>query len=76
MEHTIKTASDTLILLYEQRSYIKKSLHQQETIKKIYEASKNIVRSMNDSIYRVFFFKNQVNLYNNQKHNHKKKKNT
>ena len=60
MEHTIKTASDTLILLYEQRSYIEKSLHQQETIKKIYEASKNIVRSMNDSIYRVFFFKNKI----------------
>ena len=60
MEHTIKTASDTLVLLYEQRYYIEKSLHQQKKIKKIYQASKNIVRSMNDSIYRVFFFKNNI----------------
>ena len=67
MEHTIKTASDTLVLLYEQRSYIEKSLHQQETIIKLYEASKNIIRSMNDSIYRVFFFNKKIKINEEEK---------
>lgn len=55
MDETITIASDTLKELYYQREIIEKSIVQQTNIESIYTKCQNILKSMNDSLYRLFF---------------------
>lgn len=55
MDESINIASDTLKELYYQREIIEKSIVQQTNIQTIYTKCQNILKSMNDSLYRLFF---------------------
>lgn len=55
MDESINIASDTLKELYYQREIIEKSIVQQTNIESIYTKCQNILKSMNDSLYRLFF---------------------
>ena len=55
MDESIKIASETLKELYYQREIIEKSIVQQNNIQSIYTKCQNILKSMNDSLYRLFF---------------------
>lgn len=55
MDESITIASETLKELYYQREIIEKSIVQQNNIQTIYTKCQNILKSMNDSFYRLFF---------------------
>jgi hypothetical protein len=67
MEETIDIASETLKELYYQREIIEKTLVQQSNIHTIYNKCQNILKSMNDSFYRLFFKNEKIETesYNN-----------
>ena len=55
MDESINIASETLKELYFQREIIEKSIVQQNNIESIYNKCQNILKSMNNSFYRLFF---------------------
>jgi len=67
MDETIDIASETLKELYYQREIIEKTLVQQTNIHTIYNKCQNILKSMNDSFYRLFFKNEKIEteIYNN-----------
>ena len=67
MNETIDIASETLKELYYQREIIEKTLVQQTNIHTIYNKCQNILKSMNDSFYRLFFKNEKIEteIYNN-----------
>ncbi len=67
MDETINIASETLKELYYQREIIEKTLVQQTNIHTIYNKCQNILKSMNDSFYRLFFKNEKIEteIYNN-----------
>lgn len=67
MDETIDIASETLKELYYQREIIEKTLVQQSNIQTIYNTCQNILKSMNDSFYRLFFKNEKIEteIYNN-----------
>lgn len=68
MDESINIASDTLKELYYQREIIEKSIVQQTNIESIYTKCQNILKSMNDSLYRLFFKNEKIETqkYENQ----------
>jgi hypothetical protein len=59
MESIIDIANNTLKELHEQRQIIDGAIETQEQIAGIYEKCQNILKSMNDSFYRLFLFKKE-----------------
>jgi len=62
MDETINIASETLKELYYQREIIDKTLVQQTNIQTIYNTCQNVLKSMNDSFYRLFFKNKEIEL--------------
>ena len=62
MDETINIASETLKELYYQREIIDKTLVQQTNIQTIYNTCQNVLKSMNDSFYRLFFKNKEIEI--------------
>jgi hypothetical protein len=58
-QEIIDIANNTLKELYTQREIINGAIEKQTYIGDIYNQCQNIIKSMNDSFYRLFLFKNK-----------------